>query len=337
MIRNLLVSCLGILCFTSCSNLPLEKGDEDSIEILAEQFKMPPMQYRPYVWWHWMGSNFSKEGIRKDLEAMKEAGIGGATIFNIASAVQESHKPIGNNPWPEQTYRSDAYWEAMKYAASEASRLGLKLGLQNTPGYSTTGGPWVTEERGMQTIVSSKHLIDGGKIVQIQLSRPILPIYEGWGTTRKQASFYKDIAVMAVPEKVGAVENDILDITNYMDEDGHLVWNAPEGKWTIFRIGHAPTMSNPHPLPDELIGKVLEVDKMSKEQSIYHWQHVLQPLQKHLKDYIGDTFTHILIDSYEAGEQNFMCGHFHSAALLTFSDLSPIRQTRPSFSLTGPQ
>jgi len=33
-------------------------------DVLAEQFSQPPMAYRPYVWWHWMGSNFSKEGIR---------------------------------------------------------------------------------------------------------------------------------------------------------------------------------------------------------------------------------------------------------------------------------
>ena len=171
MIRNLLVSCLGILCFTSCSNLPLEKGEEDSIEILAEQFKMPPMQYRPYVWWHWMGSNFSKEGITKDLEAMKEAGIGGATIFNLTSAVQESHVPIENNPWPEQTYRSKAYWEALEHAASEAKRLGLKLGLQGTPGYSTTGGPWITEERCMQKLVASQTKIDGNGMVKVYLHK----------------------------------------------------------------------------------------------------------------------------------------------------------------------
>ena len=113
------------------------------------------MEYRPYVWWHWMGPNFSKEGIRKDLEAMKEAGIGGATVFNIASAVQETHHPMENNPWPEQTYRSDAYWEALAYAAEVAEELGLKIGLHNSPGYSTTGGPWIDEEKGMQKVVCS--------------------------------------------------------------------------------------------------------------------------------------------------------------------------------------
>ncbi len=302
------ISCLYLCLLSSCSNPNVSMEEEEPMEVLAEQFKDPPMRYRPYVWWHWMGSNFSKEGIRKDLEAMKEAGIGGATIFNLASAVQESHKPVSNNPWPEQTYRSDAYWKAMVYAASEASRLGLKLGLQNTPGYSTTGGPWVTEERGMQKVVSSKLSVEGGEKLQVQLPRPVLPVYEGWGTTHKQASYYKDIAVMAIPEKITSVGKDILDITEYMDKDGNLSWDAPAGKWTLFRIGHAPTMSNPHPLPDELIGKVLEVDKMSEEQSIYHWKHVLQPLSERLKDYIGTTFTHILIDSYEAGDQDWTPG-----------------------------
>ena len=101
-----------------------------------------------------MGSNFSKEGITKDLEAMKEAGIAGATIFNISSGVMESECHMGNNPWPEQTYRSDAYWEALEHAASEAQRLGMKIGIHNSPGYATTGGPWIDNEKAMKIIVS---------------------------------------------------------------------------------------------------------------------------------------------------------------------------------------
>ena len=37
---------------------------DESINQLAKQFvSKPAMKYRPYVWWHWMGSNFSKEVI----------------------------------------------------------------------------------------------------------------------------------------------------------------------------------------------------------------------------------------------------------------------------------
>ncbi len=298
---------LGFVC--SCTNSDKQQNiNKNTLEKLACAFQEPPMEYRPYVWWHWMGSNFSKEGITKDLEAMKEAGIGGATIFNLTSAVQESQAPIENNPWPEQIYRGQAYWEALEHAASEAKRLGLKLGLQNTPGYSTTGGPWITEERGMQTVVFSETEITGSNQVETTLKKPELPIYKGWGSSNKRATYYNDIAVIAVPEKKSIKIDDVIDISSYMDTDGLLKWKAPEGIWNIFRIGYAPTMSNPHPVPDDLIGKVLEADKMSKEQSVYHWNNVLDPLTEHLQKYIGTSFTHILIDSYEAGKQNWTPG-----------------------------
>lgn len=136
-----------------------------------------------------MGSNFSKEGITKDLEAMKASGIGGAPIFNIASAVQESHKPTLNNPWPDQTYRSPKYWEALRHAAAEAQRLGQEIGLHNTVGYSTTGGPWIDEEKNMQNLVSKSVTVEGGKRVSIENPRPDPTTYRSWGTPDAASPF----------------------------------------------------------------------------------------------------------------------------------------------------
>ena len=295
--------CLFLLAVPAC-----KQPEEPDAVRLARMFEEPPMEYRPYVWWHWMGPNFSKEGIRKDLEAMKEAGIGGATIFNIASAVQETHHPMENNPWPEQTYRSEAYWEALAYAAEVAQELGLKIGLHNSPGYSTTGGPWIDEEKGMQTVVHSCTELRGGQKVKVTLPKPDLPVYRGWGNSGRQATYYQDIAVMAVPVKADARPEEVLDLSAQMNTDGELSWEAPEGRWKVYRIGHAPTLSNPHPLPDDLIGKALEADKLNAEVSAYHWDQVLEPLQEHLGPYFGKSFTHILIDSYEAGDQNWTPG-----------------------------
>ena len=272
---------------------------------LKEIFLSPPTNTKPYVWWHWMGPNFSKSGITKDLEAMKAMGIGGATIFNIASAVQETHHPILNNPWPEQTYRSPAYWDAIKHAANEAKRLGLEIGLHNTAGYSTTGGPWVTEEKGMQRLVYSQVEKTGGTKMAIQLKQPDGPIFTGWGSPKKQAQFYRDVAVVAVPVKPQVNQKDIVDLSTKMDAQGNLQWNAPAGNWIIYRIGHAPTMANPHPLPDDIIGKSLEVDKLSAEQNKFHWNTILDPLRENLGEHLGKSFKHLLIDSYEADFQNW--------------------------------
>ncbi|MDR1957838.1 MAG: hypothetical protein LBQ54_02140 [Planctomycetaceae bacterium] len=291
-----------------------ETKTDEPLQRLAELFEFPPIEYRPHVWWHWLGSNFQKEGITKDIEAMKEAGIGGATIFNIASSVQNTHAPIENNPWPEQTFRSEAYWDAFRHTISEAQRLGLTMGLHGTPGYATTGGPWIPEEYCMQTLVFTKTTVAGNRRVELTLPKPELPVYRGYSNesnsfgkniTGKQATYYKDVAVMAVPDREGVTPADVLNISAFMDENGQIKWQAPEGIWNLCRIGHAPTMAHPHPLPDDIIGKSLEVDKMSREANIYHWRQLLDPLKEQIGEHFGKTFTYIWVDSYESGDQNW--------------------------------
>jgi hypothetical protein len=73
--------CLLLLSFITTAQTSSKTSDN-----LESRFLNPPNLVKPYVWWHWMGSNFSKSGITKDLEAMKAEGIGGATIFNLSSA-----------------------------------------------------------------------------------------------------------------------------------------------------------------------------------------------------------------------------------------------------------
>lgn len=279
------------------------KSPSESLETL---FQHPPTRSKPYVWWHWMGSNFSKAGITRDLEAMKAQGIGGATIFNLSSAVQESHFPILNNPWPHQTYRSPAYWEALRFAAAEADRLGLEIGLHNTVGYSTTGGPWIDEEKSMQRLVWADTVVTGAGEVRFRLPVPRLVADEGWGRTGRTITQYKDIVVMAVPADRKEIRlDDVIDLTAHVDATESLSWKAPPGRWAIYRIGHASTGRPPHPIPDDLLGKVLEVDKMSAEFNAFHWKNVLDPVREQLGEYLGRSFRHMLIDSYEAGDQNW--------------------------------
>jgi hypothetical protein len=296
--------CSLLLSYPAIAQTTLKQSEE-----LESLFLNPPTSVKPYVWWHWMGSNFSKSGITKDLEAMKAAGIGGATIFNLSSAVQESYAPTLNNPWPSQTYRSPAYWEAMRFAAAEAERLGMEIGLHNTVGYATTGGPWIDEERCMQHLVWSDTLVNGGSTLTIKLKKPEFKQEPDWGQTGRALSFYKDIVVLAVPaDKKELTIDEVIQISSSDDPDEGLKWNAPAGQWIVYRMGHATTGAEPHPVPDELIGKVLEADKMSVEQSTRHWNNVIEPVKVHLGEFIGKSFRHMLIDSYEAGRQNWTPG-----------------------------
>ncbi len=259
---------------------------------MEEDFKSPPLSAGPYVWWHWMGSNISKEGITKDLESMKASGIGGATIFNLCSAVMVSKAPTKNLPFPDITYRSPKWWEMVEFATREAQRLGLEVGMHNCVGYSATGGPWVTPELSMQTVVFSVTPVEGGATFSGVLPKP-----------KDTLDFYRDIAELAVPVTTPVDPKAILDLSKQMDKDGLLSWNAPDGKWRIYRFGHTSTGARPNPAPEEV--KALEVDKMSASASKFHYEQVINPLREHLGDAMGKTFRHLTLDSYEAGNQDW--------------------------------
>lgn len=258
---------------------------------LEEDFQNPPMTARPYVWWEWMGPNISREGITKDLEAMKAAGIGGATIFHLTSAVTVGAKPTRNCPWPEITYRSPQWWKLMQHAAAEAKRIGLEIGMHNCVGYSTTGGPWIDRQRGMQKLVLTKKTVQGGNPVTLELP--------------PSGDMTGNIAVLAVPADGIIALDKIIDLSAKADAKGHLVWDAPPGTWNIFHLDYACNGHQPGPAPDDVMGKALEVDKMSVAQNRYHWQQVIEPLKQHLGPLVGKSFRHLLIDSYEAGDQNW--------------------------------
>lgn len=279
--------CYWTLMLTSASVL-LQDANAATLE---KDFRNPPVEVRPYVWWHWMGPNVSKEGITKDLEAMKEAGIGGATIFNITSSVTVGAKPTENCPWPDITYRSPKWWALLKHAAAEANRLGLELGMHNCVGYATTGGPWITPERGMQRLVRKMEKVQGGKQVAIDLPFNV--------------SNLVNLGVFAVPAEGVIPLDKIIDLSAKMDAKGHLVWDAPAGTWNVYRLGSAFTGHQMSPMPDDLLNKAFEVDKMSAEQNRYHWQQVIDPIKQNLGSLVGKSFRHILIDSYEAGDQNW--------------------------------
>src|ERR1700749_3024836 len=52
-------------------------------QLYSALFQHPPDAARPWVFWYWMQAAVSREGIRADLQAMKEAGIGGAYLMPI--------------------------------------------------------------------------------------------------------------------------------------------------------------------------------------------------------------------------------------------------------------
>src|SRR3989304_7569635 len=53
---------------------------------LGQLFQNPPEEAKPWVYWYWRKASVSKDAITYELEAMKEAGLGGAYLFTVQGA-----------------------------------------------------------------------------------------------------------------------------------------------------------------------------------------------------------------------------------------------------------
>ncbi len=172
-------------------------GSKESLAELKEGFANPPHEARPYVWWHWMNGNITKEGIRKDLEWMNRAGIGGFHHFDAAISVPQ----IVEN---RMIYMQDDWKDAFKYAIHLGDSLGMEMSVASSPGWSCTGGPWVTPEDAMKKIVWREIYVKGGENFSGKLPEPFDVAGKMQNMTNKSTErFYKDIAVLGlrVPEE----------------------------------------------------------------------------------------------------------------------------------------
>ena len=218
--KHFRIFALAIFAFIS-----LEMQAQESA--LKAGFVSPPQEARPQVWWHWMNGNISKEGIRKDLQWMQRVGIGGVHIFDAGlKTPRVVPKRI--------TFMTPAWKDCFKYAVELADSLGLSTTVTSAPGWSNTGGPWVSPEDAMKKLVWRETIVQGGSTLKMQLPEPFQisgPFQNIPASDNPHAqTYYKDVNVLAVPlspedlsmEQMGAKitsSDGIFTLQQLTDED----------------------------------------------------------------------------------------------------------------------
>lgn len=145
----LVVLASAMICFLSgCSDVK----DVPSIAVIEKGFREIPDSIRVGCYWYWISDNISKEGMIKDLHAMKEAGITRAYIGNI---------DIGGNSYGDVKIFTSEWWEAVHAALKTATELDIEIGMFNSPGWSQSGGPWVKPEQSMRYLAATDMQVKG--------------------------------------------------------------------------------------------------------------------------------------------------------------------------------
>ena len=230
-------------------------------------FENPPLSARTGVWWHWMGSNVTKEGIVRDIDWFAEVGIGAATIFGMADLCSPWATKIENPPTGKLVAFTPEWWALVKFACEEAEKRGIEIGIHNCPGYTSTGGPWIPPRLAMRELVFNVTNAE----TQISLkANAAFPVQNG------------DTGAFEIPD----VPSRRTDLQEIAVVDGVRVQHIPMGSFT-------------QPNQWEMFG--LECDKMNPEAVAFHLDKVLGDMKKYVGEQVGRGLKFVLLDSYEAG------------------------------------
>lgn len=131
---------------------------------LEKEFLQPPSTIQTSVYWYWISGDISREGVIRDLEAMKKAGINRAFIGNIYDG---EYKEGRNVP-----FMSDEWWSVLHTALKKATELDIEIGIFNSPGWSQSGGPWNKEEQSMRYLTASEIIVQGSRRIDTLLPQP---------------------------------------------------------------------------------------------------------------------------------------------------------------------
>lgn len=249
-------------------------------------------QNRPLIIWQWMDGLVTKEGITRDLEAFKEAGLAGVHNFQIGGPDQIR---ISN---PDNAIGSENWKELLRWTLDECERLGLTFGTHNCPGWSSSAYPTVEPKYSMQKLIYTDTPYRKG---DRKLILPTPEVDQKW-------NYYEDVAVFALPNDSIASLSHIINLTDYFNStNGELKLpkklKLPENS-SILRIGQTTNgKTNEAQAPES--GRGLECDKINRDAVKKFWDGYPSMIVEIAGQHAGKTFTHFEIDSYEAGGQTW--------------------------------
>ncbi len=333
--KTIKCSCLVVVVFLFTTvNAQNINESSKSYDFIKENFKTPFAKSGVNCWWWWLNGNVNKAAITKDLEAMKSRNFQGAMIFDAGGHNQRGNKDIPKGP----LFGSDEWNVLFVFAMDEAKRLGLEMGFNIQSGWNL-GGPRVIPQYTAKQLVYTEEKVSGNRKIFQKLDVPTkrrgfykdiavlaVPLKESDKTDKVISDLnlklgYRELGGSA-PDTRFLLDNDtskdrkkvdettymvkqeeIIDLTSKMDTAGNLTWNAPEGDWSIMRIGYTCTDSHVSTSSGDWQGSVL--DYMSKEAFDFYWKDVVEPIFTAAGDHVGTTLKYMETDSWECGGMNW--------------------------------
>ncbi|NLH16470.1 MAG: hypothetical protein GX455_07825 [Phycisphaerae bacterium] len=329
---------LILLCVIVWIGVALVWGDS-----LESGFLLPPEEARPWVYYFIMDGNLSREGITADFEAMQKAGLGGMILMEVDTGIPKGPVKFMSPEWRE-IFRH-AVFEAQRFGLQITLNAGPgwtgsggpwvkpEQSMQHLVASETTvNGPMHFDDVLPQPAPRKPFFGEGGLPAELETARK--KFYRDVAVlafpTPKEKAFIEDVEEKALyfrapfssqpgvrpfieskAEYPAVSDNQrvsiesVIDLTNHLSPEGRLVWNVPEGNWTILRFGRTSTGQNTRPAPAAGLG--FECDKFDDTALNAHFEAFVGSLLKTVgtPNRNGAGWTSLHIDSWEMSSQNW--------------------------------
>lgn len=342
-IMNKLNSLLKLTAIILIAESVLACHKTGSTDILRQGFLNPPDSARPGVYWYFMDGNIDRDAMTADLESMKKAGLGYVVFLEVNVGVPRGRIDFLSDEW-QDLYRHavrEAERTGIRIILGSGPGWAGSGGPWVTPRQSMIhlvasdtiiNGPHHFESALPVPVPRQPFFGEGSLTPTLKALRdewyedvailafptPETPemiedidgkalYYRAPFTSQKGVLPYLPEPAPAVNTREGFIDREkVINLTDRLQHDGRLLWDIPEGKWTILRFGkrNNGAVTRPAPVP----GLGFECDKLDTTAFDAHYNAYIGKLlsvAKPRKTADGGGWTMIHIDSWESGSQNW--------------------------------
>jgi len=216
--------------------------------LAAAQPKWKPItqQSKPWSRWWWEGNAVNPKDLSYNMEAYKKVGLGGLEITPIYGVKGYESQFID--------FLSPKWVDMFKHTLKEGTRLGLGIDLANASGWPF-GGSWVTPEDACKAVFHKTYTLKEGEslnenitFVQQPILRHVLPKKIELKDLKYPISKNDNLQELAIDQvrfeqalplqtlMAYSDKNEVLNLTEKVNKEGKLIWQAPVGNWTLYAV-----------------------------------------------------------------------------------------------------
>ncbi len=332
--RLIIVALLSV----SCPDMARAADD------LEQGFANPPAAAKPWTYFFVMDGNLTREGLTADFEAIRRAGLGGVLFMEVNVGIPRGTVEFMSPEWRQLFKHAVAEAERLGlqftlnagpgWTGSGGPWVKPEQSMQHVVASAIdVAGPKRFDEvlprpQRHPAFFGDGHLPAELEKVKNEFYRDlfVLAFPTPVGDQRIAEIVEKALYVRApyssqpnvktflptsasyppLPAEAVVASDRSLDLTDKLGSDGRLVWDVPEGRWTILRFGATSTGATTRPAPQPGLG--LECDKLDKAALDAHFDAFIGALLREIGPRLQSPeagWNMLHIDSWEMGAANW--------------------------------